>query len=116
MKFEDYVCVDSIPQDVTKDRKTPMIYEFGDKQRVEILRDQGNLRNDCHIIIMERRLKEKDPMEIERLTKFKVLLDEAIKTNSDIWFLTNNQAEKDQRKAMNDYNRGKLAIVEAMLK
>lgn len=115
MKLENNVCIDSIPQDVTHDRYTPMVYEFWGDQRVEILRDQHNLRNDCHVVIMERWLKEKDPKEIERLTKFKALLDEAIMLNSDIWFLTNNEAEKKERQRQNDYNRGKLAVVNALL-
>lgn len=64
---------------------------------------------------MERRLKEKDPVEVARLTGMKKALENAITTNSEIWALTTLDSEKALRHDQNENNRIKLRLVESML-
>jgi len=80
------------------------------------LRESKNYRLDCHIIILDKWLKEEDPTEIERLKKFKAELEKAIEANSAIWNLTTQEEEKKERNRQNNYNRAKLAIIDSMLK
>ena len=114
MKLEDYKCVDSIPAGTNLNK--PMIYAFWDKSKIETLIKNGNLRKDCHIIIMNNRLKKEiNNIERTRLIWFKSRLEEMISANSWIWENTNNESEKIERNRQNIYNRAKLKIINAML-
>ena len=114
MKLEDYKCVDSIPAGTNLNK--PMIYTFWDKSKIKTLIKNGNLRKDCHIIIMNNRLKKEiNNIERTRLIWFKSRLEEMISANSWIWENTNNKSEKIERNRQNIYNRIKLKIINAML-
>lgn len=66
MELDEYVCVDSIPAGTNLNE--PMIYTFGYKEKIEDMIKNGNLRKDCHIIIMNNRLKQEiDNIERTRL-------------------------------------------------
>ena len=93
-----------------------MIYTFWDKSKIETLIKNGNLRKDCHIIIMNNRLKKEiNNIERTRLIWFKSRLEEMISANSWIWENTNNESEIIERNRQNIYNRAKLKIINAML-
>jgi len=64
---------------------------------------------------MEKWLTVVDESERERLVKFRAELIKAIDANSAIWGLTTNEAERNERKRQNEYNRAKLKIVDSML-
>lgn len=116
MKIKDkYYCVDSIPKTNKISNDPAMIYEIGDLEKIRHLLKKNNLRSDVHIFIMERWLKETDPVEKKRLEDFKSLLETAIETNSKLRHITNSDEEKKERNRQNDYNRSKLRVVNSML-
>ena len=114
MKLEDYKCVDSIPAGTNL--RLPMIYTFGAEDKIDVLNKNGNIRTDCHVIIFNNWLKgEVDSVEKKRLKAMAKSLNKAIKANSEIRHLTNDQNEKIKRNQENIYNRLKLKIVISML-
>lgn len=115
MNTGKYVCVDSIPKDYTDTTDNPMVYQIWTEARLKALRTNKNIRQDCHIIIMENWLNIITDDERARLIGMKSKLEQAIELNSEIWHLTNSETEKEERKRQNNYNRWKLAIVNAML-
>lgn len=110
-----YKCIDSVTQNYTNMINIPMLYTIWDKDKIVTLNMNHNLRQDCHIVIMEKWLKQKDPVEVARLVEFKSNLEQAIALNSKIWTLSNNSTERSERSRQNNYNRAKLAIVNWML-
>ena len=108
------MCIDSIPKSYySKDINIPMKWNYGDIYR---LLENGNMRYDYHILIREAWLKQEMTSEEEdRLIQFKMKLEAVIELNSDIRWLTNSKEEKTKREQMNNYNRSKLRIIEAML-
>lgn len=116
MYSNKYFCIDSIPKDTKKQPEMPMVYTFWDKWRLEFLNWFNNLRSDMHIMFFDSRLQSTDEEERRRLEKMKEQLEIAIKCNSELWNLTTQEAERNKRKEMNDYNRAKLKIVELMLR
>jgi len=112
---EKYFCVDSVPQNYTDKLNEGMLYVRWDKAKLEALKSGGNLRYDCGLIIMEKRLQWISDEERIRLTTFKTKLEQVIQLNSDMRNLTTSNDEKIERNRENNYNRGKLAIVTAML-
>lgn len=113
MYVNNYICVDSVPRTTWW---KAMVYEYWDINKIRALVKNGNLRKDVHIIVMENWLKEKlSQDEINRLTKFKELLETVIKCNSDMRHLTTQQSEKDRLHKENIFNRWKLKVIDSML-
>ena len=116
MLMDNYICIDSVPKSLTPSQyKIPMKYVWWDKEKITKLVNRTNMRRDTHIIIMESRIKETDPVEIERLKKFKENLEKAISVNSELRHLTTQESERIERNRQNDYNRSKLAVVNSLL-
>lgn len=110
-----YFCVDSVSRNYTDKINEGMQYVWWDSSRLQKLRDWHNLRSDCHVIIMDRWLRETDTKEGERLLAMKKSIENAITANSEIRALTTSQQEKDLRHKQNEYNRTKVKLIEAML-
>jgi len=116
MKLDDFICVDSIPAGTNLNN--PMLYHWGTEEKIDGLNKNGNIRTDAHVIIFNNWLKqpEMDNEEKKRLESMAKSLTNAIQANKEIWELTNDQKEKEERNKQNNRNRAKLKIVESMLK
>jgi len=116
MKLDDFICVDSIPAGTNLNK--PMLYHWGTEEKIDGLNKNGNIRTDAHVIIFNNWLKqpEMDNEEKKRLESMAKSLTNAIQANKEIWELTNDQKEKEERNKQNNRNRAKLKIVESMLK
>jgi len=113
MLNKSYSCVDSVC--VRNDIRTPMIYQWWDKSKLESLIKNYNMRVDCTILIMEKRLNGISESERQRLTTMRSLLQVAIDTNNKLIVLTNSKIEKDERVKQNQYNESKIKVIDAML-
>jgi hypothetical protein len=51
--------------------------------------------------------------ELKRLNKFRELITQNIKNNSEMWFLTNDQTFKDELHKTNNELRQKLSDIQA---
>lgn len=116
MLTDNYICVDSVPR-ISAKKDIPMTYTYGNLDRIKELVKAWNFRSDIHIIIMEKRLTDKELSQEERLRliTFKAKLEIVIQCNSDMWTLTTQEADKKRLHNENVYNRWKLRVINGLL-